>query len=789
MDNSGYSYPDPMASAKEKGTAKYILQYGKAMYHHFNRSGYRMFLNDRQNYKKRTAYAQGNQPVDPYKKRLDCWDDEAGADVYVNINWQILNLATKLINIMIGKIVKLEYDSICTPIDPVSVDAKRQRRSMMEAYQENEKFFADMGIGLSKEQLGFDPAIMPKTSDEMDIHMDMHDKDRMALEAELAIELAKQNNNFEQVRKEYIMEMVYHGIGAVEERNNQEGITKIKNLHTESVIAGNSKSEDFKDISHAGYVENITFGELKVLAQSQFTDDQYKDIYENHFKKTDVGHGNDPSNVNSYGRSQHQSEEKTGTIMKFYFKSTNTQPYEKKKDSRGNRRMYPTEPGKGSSKEYKEKYIETGEREIITDSYEVVYEGTWIVGTEFVFNYGLLVDMEVTKSNMCETNIPIHIFAPNMYDGKVVSVVNEMIPILDEIQVNWLQFQHAISKYIPDGPSVDIDGLLNVAMGKGGKNMTPKELMKMFYKTGTHVYKGSQLNGQNGNGKPIQILTNSNSESAGAFLNNVFTLINVLRGITGLNESADASTPSADALVGTSQLALAGTENALEYLYHGDRMMLKHIAESTVLLTQNAVKRRKISGFVNALGESSARFWEVNKDISLREFGIEVNPRPSGQERAAFLTTLGNAYAKGTLSTADYLDLQQIKNLKLATQLMKVREKRNKAEADQANQANIQQQSQANQESAMAVEQAKQQTLQLDHKFNIELEMLKIQGEKEILQLKIDGELRVKAVDSQVKLDSKHIEADAKVVTKHMENETGMAVAEINASKAKKAIA
>ncbi len=154
MDNTGFTYPDPMATPKEKGTPKYILQYGKAMYHQFNKTGYRLFFNDRVNYKKRTAYAQGNQPVNPYMKRLDCWDDEPGKEVYVNINWQILNLATKFINIMIGKMVKLEYDSICTPIDPVSVDAKRQRRAMMEAYNENERFLQDLGIGLSKEQLG-----------------------------------------------------------------------------------------------------------------------------------------------------------------------------------------------------------------------------------------------------------------------------------------------------------------------------------------------------------------------------------------------------------------------------------------------------------------------------------------------------------------------------------------------------------------------------------------------------------------------------------------------------------
>ncbi len=95
--------------------------------------------------------------------------------------------------------------------------------------------------------------------------MNLYDKDEMAMEAELAIELAKQNNNFGQVRKEYLTDTVYLGICAVEEINNNEGVTKIKRISPESLVVGNSKSEDFKDISHAGYVENITFAAYKII--------------------------------------------------------------------------------------------------------------------------------------------------------------------------------------------------------------------------------------------------------------------------------------------------------------------------------------------------------------------------------------------------------------------------------------------------------------------------------------------------------------------------------------------
>ncbi len=300
----------------------------------------------------------------------------------------------------------------------------------------------------------------------------------------------------------------------------------------------------------------------------------------------------------------------------------------------------------------------------------------------------------------------------------------------------------------------------------------------MYYKTGILVGRSKNSSGANGNGKPIEPMTNSTLEKSQTFLNNIFTLVNVLRGVTAINESADASTPSPDALVGTSAMALQGTENALEYLYHADRMMHKNLAESTVLLIQNAVKRRKISGFIGALGSTSAKFWEVNKNISLREFGISVMPRATQEERTEFYRILGEAYEKGTIALEDFLDIKEIKNMKLAANVMRVRSKRRQKEAADSVAMSNDQQAQNNIAIATAAEKEKQNTINLDwdRKKDVELQLKGM--DRTIQQEKDENAFRLELLRSQNKLDAQHIQADAKVVTTQMQGEHKLELAE-----------
>lgn len=748
-------YPDPRADKKTKNSTPYGLQYAKAMYGQFGQNGLRIFFNDKDKYRRLANYAMGIQQVDRYKKFMDVFnEDEPGKETFVNIDWSILNLAYKFINIMSDKITDTGYDVQCHPIDPMALEAKKDIEYKMRAVMEHKQWFEQLGINLDPEKLGFDPSMLPDHSDELEMHMAMTYKDRFAMEAEMAVKLHMTNNDFEQIRKEYVRDCIIYGPMAVETRNDKFGNTRIKRIPPEAIITANSVSEDFKDVVHAGYLENITFSELQIAAGDQLSSSQYEDILKNlYFPKS-------PEQIYPFvsgldwNRNYPGYREKKVTVMKFYFKTGITNTYIKKKDSRDNNKLYPQGPNT-TAKEG---------QELIKDTYEVVYEGTWIVGSDYIYDYKILNDMEVDLSNPTATRIPIHIICPNMLNGQTISILHTCIPILDQIQLNWNKFQHLMAKMRPDGHAIDVDALLDAPIGKGGKNYTPRQVMNLFFKTGDLIYSGKKLDGRGGNGLPVTEMKNGNYEKAFGALNNVFTLINLLRQISGMNEGVDASTPSSDALVGTLQIAAQGADHQLGHLYKADKLLVKHISESLIKLTQNAVMRGDVSGYVDSIGLGSVKFWMVNKDISLKQYGLQIVTQPSPAEWSEFYGQIAGAWKDGSITMSDYLVMKEMTNLKQARQYMAMMERRRQKESIAIQQQNIQQQADLNQQNMLATEQAKQQTLQLE--VSLKSALLDKEKEKElsVLDRKYGYDIQLKQMELAQKDDAAQLQARSKII-------------------------
>lgn len=754
-----YGFPDPLADKKTKDSPAYILQYAKAMYGTFTKYGLRILANDKIKYRNQANYYLGLQQVDRYKKRMDIWnEDEPGKQSFLNIDWQVLNLAYKFVNIMTDKIVSAGYDVQLTAIDPLALDLRQEMENTMKAVMELKAWMNEVGLKLNPDELGFDPDLLPDHSDGLQMHMEMSVKDEFAMNGEMAINLHMNNNDFEQVRKEYIRDSVIYGIMCVETRNDKKGYTKIRRVSPEQVIIANSKSEDFKDASWGGYVESISFQELQTAAGSQFDEEQYRDIYNQYttnLNNADTRFLYTPNIFQGSG-------ERMVQVMKFYYKVDIQNTYVKKSDARGNMKLY--KRGNGAQ--------EKDDRELIRDTYEVVYEGRWIVGSDYIYEYGMLNDMEVDQSNPCETKIPLHVIYPNMLNGMSSSVLQSCIPILDAINIGWYQFQHLMAHVNPDGVAIDQDALANIALGSGGKKGTPKDILDLYYKKGSLIYSSRGLDGNSGNRVPVQPIENGTHEKAFSMLNNIFTLINVLRQLTGMNEGVDASTPAPDALVGTMQIAQSGALSALGYLFAADKLMVKHTAESLILLTQAAIRRGEVTGYVNSVGLGATKFWSVHKDITIRQYGFNIVVRPTAEQWAELYAQLAGAVEKGIMDYSDFSVIKEMTNLKEARKYMALVERRKRKEAQQQQEAIMQQQSQMNQEAALVTEQAKQQTLQME----MQLKSALMDKEKEVqlavLDRKYGYDIQLKQMEVSQKSEAASMQARTKLVDTSLKNQS-----------------
>ncbi len=784
--NAPDQFPDPLADNATKNSKEYMLKYVKAMYAQFAKYGLRMFYNDRAKYQNLANYALGMQPVDKYKNRMDIWggedgrsggmfgggrgesDDEPGRNSFVNIDWQIFNIATKFVNIMVDKIKEPGYDVECKAIDSLALEEENNLDYTMRALMDEKEWLDKVGIKFNPEKLGFDPDSLPDHSDELEIFKNMNVKSRLAMEGEKAVQLQFANNDFELRRKEYIRDGVIFGLMAQETRNDKNGNTKIKHIPVDTVIIGNSKSENFKDVTHGGYVDNISIPELQSTAGSQFTEKEYLDILKNHSMIISNQQAvTAPTFTNMHDLYQ-AGQERMVNVMKFYYKTAIKNTYIKKKDSRGNNRIYPHNRNTPPKED----------QEIINDTYEVVYEGKWIVNSPYIYDYGMMTDMEVDSKNPTAVKIPLQIICPNMLNGFTVSPLNSMIPIIDAIINSWNNYQHMMAQVVPDGHAINLDALVDLSLGKGGKNWTPKKVLDLYFKRGTLVFSGTKLSGQsNGNAKPIEPMSNNNYEKALGLLNNVLTLINLLRQVSGMNEAVDASTPSPDALVGTLQNAAEGAQSAIAYLFDADRMMIHDTAERIIILTQAAIRRKEISGYTNSIGSNSTKFWEVNKDITMRQYGLELVPQPSKAEWQQFYQQISGALEKGILDFSDYAAIIEITNLKEARQYMAMVEKRKRKEAQQQQQVMMQQQGQIQQQATTTSEQLKQQTLQLEIQLKSALQKQMATDEAALMDKKFGYDLQLKQMEMQQKSEAQDTQARTKIIDTTLKNENSLEVA------------
>jgi hypothetical protein len=140
------------------------------------------------------------------------------------------------------------------------------------------------------------------------------------------------------------------------------------------------------------------------------------------------------------------------------------------------------------------------------------------------------------------------------------------------------------------------------------------------------------------------------------------------------------------------------------------------------------------NAFIQALGAHNVATLEEMKNLHLYDFGIFIELLPDEEEKALLENNIQAALAQQSIDLDDAIDLREVRNIKLANQLLKVKRKK-KLERDQKmQQQNIQAQAQANQESQQAVAQAEIQKNQAKTDAEAQLEQTKTKLKIEFLK-------------------------------------------------------
>jgi len=726
------SEPNPHKSLADKLRKSYGKEMAAHIYSEHRQNNQNLFFSRLSDYKEMIAYYQGNQSVDRYKKMFDLHRNQDNS--WLNIDWRIHNYASKRLNIIIDMLASEGYKARFDPVDFLAIDRKKEVETKLKA---------SLLLKGVREQLGQMTEQSPelggsnfKSMDEIEMFMDKDYKDQYAIEAEDAVEHYMNINDWPQIQKDAALWLGITNLGCVRTKFSDSGQPDAAFCRPDRLVVPRSEHEDFRDLKKIGYLRDIALSTLKMESKGEFTPGEYVEIYEQKGSSELDIDGIDDTQGGQYGNNK---DSKRIRVMDFSYITEVTDRYERRVTENGVAVMFKTSHTKGNSDKYWEeenehgvKYRTNGNSEIYEDCYEVVVNGTWIVGTERVYNYELQWNQDRDRKNDAKVHLPYHIICPNMVDGKAVSLMEMILPTLDNLQNYQLKINQHVVSAVPKGVYINLDALENANFTHNDKTLDDRELLRLYFERGIVVGRDSDITGLNGNATPIREIENGLARDVGVMINMMQVEMKKLDEILGLPEIMAASTPHPDTGARVSQIVVQQTNHALGHLKGGIRFLFKRTSASFLRLHQELSERKEREDQYMALGKESFDFMRNYSQVHYHDFGFKLEILPDAEEWRGLYNDMRMAMEKGQIDIGDYYYIKNVDNMKKAQKLFEQKVEKNKREAGEQAQQQMEMNKQVQMESAQMANQLETQlmamkeeearkTLQLEYQLKMQL--------------------------------------------------------------------
>ena len=735
-------FPNQTVSDAEKLSYEYGLKVGKAIETEWfnNDRGANRFRTNHNNFHNLRLYARGEQSIQKYKDELSINGDLS----YLNLDWKPVPIISKFVDIVVNGIAQRTYDIKAYSQDPNGV-AKRTKymesilkdmrlRSFNQAVQEQ------LNLNVRESQV----EELPQTNEELQLHMQLTYKQSIEIAEEQAINTLLEGNKYDLIQKQFYYDLAVLGIGAVKTcYNTSEGVT-VDYVDPANLVYSYTESPYFEDIYYVGEVKNIPVNEL-AKQFPHLTEGDLNDIMKN--KST---------NVSNYNTRYSTDKEDNNTIQVLYFnyKTYMNEVYKVKETATGGDKIIPKDDSFNPPPNKEGGYAR------MLRSIECLYDGAMILGTNTLLKWEMAKNMMRPKSDYTKVKMNYAIVAPRMYKGKIESLVSRITGFADMIQLTHLKLQQVLSRMVPDGVYLDADGLAEIDLGNG-TNYNPQEALNMFFQTGSVIGRSFTQDGDMNPGKvPIQELTSgSGGNKMQSLIANYNYYLQMIRDVTGLNEARDGTNPDKNALVGVQKLAAANSNTATRHILNSGLFLTAEVAECLSLRISDILEYSPTrDAFIQAIGVHNASVLSELTQLHLYDFGIFIELQPDEEERMKLENNIQMALQQQIIELADAIDIREIKNIKLANQLLKIRRQK-KLDRDQAiQQQNMQQQAALNQQAAASAAQAEVQKNQAIVQNQLQLEQMKAQLESQKMAQEVQHKKELMAVEFEYNMQLKNLE-------------------------------
>ena len=740
--NTNSAFPSQVVSDAEKASLEYGTQVGQAIEYEWfgqGRTNGNRYLTSWNQFHQLRLYARGEQSIQKYKDELSINGDLS----YLNLDWKPVPILSKFVDIVVNGISGKSYDIKAYAQDPSSIKKRTDYASMLYEDMISKEYLDSLQqtLGINLYQTP-NIDIVPESKDELELHMQLSYKQSIEIAEEEAISSVLAQNKFDLTRRRLNMDLTVLGMAVAKTSfNTAEGIT-VEYVDPAYVIYSYTEDPNFDDVYYVGEVKSITIPELKK---------EFPNISEKELARIQKLPGNSQY-VTGWGN----YDKNTVQVLYFDYKTYHNQVFKIKETPQGLL--------KALEKPDSFNPPENDNFERVSRSIEVLYTGAKVLGSNEMVKWELAKNMSRPTADTTKVEMNYALCAPRMYKGRIESLVSKCVGFADMIQLTHLKLQQVLSRMVPDGVYLDMDGLAEVDLGNG-TNYNPAEALNMYFQTGSIVGRSLTQDGDMNAGKvPIQELNSSSGQSKiNALIQTYQYYLQMIRDVTGLNEARDGSSPDKNALVGLQKLAAANSNTATRHILQSLMYLTIRSCENVSLrvsdMLQFPLTKASLLNSINAFNVATLQ--EIDS-LSLHDFGIFLDLEPDEEDKAQLEKSIQIALQAGSIKLADAIDIRNIQNIKLANTLLKFRQAENEAAERAAQMENIQAQAQANSESAEKAAAAEVQKQQALAQTTVQIEQAKSQFEIERMEqeAQIKRGLMAEEFSYQIKLAEMRAKAD-----------------------------
>jgi len=734
---SSAGFPSQFVSDAEKATDEFGLQIGQAIqYEWFKKDGQQCrFYSQWRDFNKLRLYARGEQSVAKYKNELAIDGDLS----YLNLDWTPVPVIPKFVDIVVNGMSDRLFKVKAYAQDALSQAKRSKYQDMVEG-----QMVAKDTLNIIKNKTGanpfiIDPEELPNTDEELSLYMQLNYKPAIEIAEEEAINTLLEENHYEDIRKRCDYDLATLGVSMAKHNFLKGAGVEVEYVDPANVVYSYTEDPYFKDCFYWGEIKVLPIVELLKIDPSLTREDleeigKYSQSWYNYY------------NVAQYYENDIFYRD-TVTVMYFNYKTTKKMVYKKKILETGGSKVVEKDDTFNPPQEM----MDEGRFERFEKTIDVWYDGVMVMGTNILLKWELAHNMVRPKSSS-QHALPNYVaVAPRMYKGVIESLVRRMIPFADLIQITHLKLQQVISKVVPDGVYIDADGLNEVDLGTG-QAYNPEDALRMYFQTGSVIGRSYTQDGDFNQGKvPIKELQSSSGASkTQMLLTNYNHYLNMIRTVTGLNEARDASTPDPNSLVGLQKLAALNSNTATRHILDGSLYIFRSLSEALTYRVADILEYSDFKDdFVNKIGKYNVSILGDISDLYIYDFGIFIEVSPDEEEQAQLEQNIQMALQKQDINLEDAIDIRELKNIKLANQLLKV--KRVQKEEKELKKQKELQQNQA---------QLNMQSQQMAAQTAMEKQQVEIQGKMQLKQAEVAFEIEKLKNEAQLKRELMQTEFD-----------------------------